>query len=392
MPHDDRPESTALDAALTVLAEAGFEGMADAMTVLLNELMLIERSLYMGADAYERAPKRRGRANGFKPKRVRTRVGELDLRVPQVRDRPEDAEPFYPSALERGVRSERALKLALAEMYVQGVSTRKVTAITEELCGLDVSSSQVSRATKAIDEELKAWRQRPLGEVSYLVLDATYVKVRRQGSVQDSAVLVAKAIMPDGTRSIVGVSVGHSEAEVHWRDFLEGLQDRGMHGVRYIVSDDHAGLRAAIQARFPGAVWQRCQCHLQRNATAYVTKRDHRSEVAKDIRRVFAAEEDGEARGMLREVVGKWAESEPRLATWMEENLPEGLGVLSLPPKHRKRMRTSNGLERVHLEVKRRTRVATLFPNEDSLLRLVSAVLMEHTEEWETGRAYLTMD
>jgi len=392
MPHDDRTQITAIDSALTILAEAGLDGMAAAMTTLFNEVMLIERSQFMGAEPHERSGKRRARANGFKPKTLKTRVGALELRIPQVRDRADGVDPFYPSSLERGVRSERALKLALAEMYVQGVSTRKVTEITKELCGLDVTSSQVSRAATALDQEVEAWRTRPLGEATYLVLDATYVKVRRDGSVQDSAVLSAMAVLADGSRSLVGVSVGHSEAEVHWRDFLANLQNRGLHGVRLISSDDHAGLRAAIQARFPSATWQRCQCHLQRNASSYVSRSERRSEVAADMRRVFTAETEGDARERLREAVEKWSESEPRLASWMEENVPEGLGVLAIPPAHRRRLRTTNGIERVNLEIKRRTRVATLFPNETSLLRLVSAVLMEQSEEWETGRRYLSME
>jgi transposase-like protein len=352
--------------------------------------MKLERSAFLGAAPYERSEQRRGHANGFKPKRVRSRLGELDLSIPQVRG--VEGEGFYPRALERGVRSERALKLAVAEMYVQGVSTRKVAQITQELCGLDVSSSQVSRAAAALDEELAAWRNRPLGQVPYLLLDARYEKVRHGGAVVDAAVLLAAAVLPDGRRSLLGVSVALSEAEVHWRSFLEQLQDRGMHGVQLVVADDHAGLKAAREARLVGVPWQRCQFHLQQNATAYVPQVSMRTAVARDLRSIFDAADRAEADRLLQLTAGRWQKSAPRLAAWMEQAVPEGLTVFALPVAHRRRLRTTNMLERLNREIRRRTAVATLFPNEASLLRLVSAVLVEVCEEWETGRKYLTMD
>lgn len=384
-----RPESTSIEMALELLTENGFDGMADAMRVLFNEAMKIERAEFLNAAPHERTEERVGYANGYKPKRVKTRVGELDLRVPQVRDAPE---PFYPQSLERGVRSERALKVAIAEMYVQGVSTRKVQEITREMCGLDVSSSQVSRAAAALDEELEAWRTRPIGKVTYLSLDARYEKVRHGGSVVDCAVLVAGAVLPDGSRTILGVSVSLSEAEVHWRSFIESLQERGLHGVEMVVSDNHGGLKAALAARLPGTPWQRCQFHLQQNATAYVPKTSMRKEVARDIRSVFNEDDAQEANRRLGLVVEKWRPIAPKLAEWMESAIPEGLTVLQIPVAHRRRMRTVNMLERLNRELKRRTKVATLFPNDSSLLRLVSAVLVEVSEEWETGRKYLNME
>ena len=190
---------------------------------------------------------------------------------------------FYPQSLEKGLRSERALKLAIAEMYVTGVSTRKVAQITQELCGFEVTSTQVSRAAQSLDEELEAWRIRPVGDVPYLVLDARYEKVRHGGAVVDVALLVAVGVQANGKRSILGVSVSLSEAEVHWRTFLSSLVDRGLHGMKLIVSDDHAGLGQARQALVPSVPWQRCQCHLQRNAQAYVPKVAMRAEVAQAI-------------------------------------------------------------------------------------------------------------
>jgi transposase-like protein len=380
-------ESNPLDQMIQVLDEYGFDGMASAIQILVNEAMKIERSEVLGAEPYERTDQRRGYANGFKPKTFNTRVGKVELQVPQTR-----GVEFYPKSLERGVRSERALKLAIAEMYVQGVSTRKVTEITSELCGLDVSSSQVSRAAQLLDEELQAWRSRPLGKLSYLIVDARYEKVRHGGAVIDCAVLVAVGVLPNGKRTVLGVSVSLSEAEVHWREFLQSLVERGLHGVELITSDAHEGLQAARKGVFPGVPWQRCQFHLQQNASQYVPKIDMRSEVADDLRGVFNAPDAIEAERLLKLTVEKYRSKAPKLADWMERSVPEGLTVFTRPTAHRRRLRTSNILERLHKEIRRRTRVATLFPNEDSLLRLVSAVLAEVDEEWQTGKAYLNME
>jgi putative transposase len=369
------------------LAEHGFDGMAQAMQVLLNECMKIERQQALGAAPYERSEQRRGQANGFKPKHVKTRVGELELAVPQVRGM-----QFYPSALERGVRSEKALTLALAEMYVQGVATRKMAKITEELCGCDVSSSDVSRAAAALDEELEKWRNRPLGQVKYLILDARYEKVRDAGSVRDTAVFVAIGVDAEGRRSVLGVSTSLSEAEVHWRTFFQSLLKRGLHGLELIVSDAHAGLAQARQACFTGVPWQRCQFHLLHNALQHVPKQELKRPVMDDLRAVFDAPDAATARRQLDQVVAKYEPIAPQLAAWMEANIPEGLTVLRLPTTHRIRLRTTNMLERLNRELKRRTRVATLFPNQAALLRLVSAILIELSEEWETGKRYVTFD
>ena len=237
---------------LEILTEGGFERLGEAMQILINAAMLAEREKYIGAGPYERTQARTGYANGFKPKTMKTRVGELPLAVPQTRDG-----KFYPSCLEKGQRSEKALKLAVAEMYLQGVSTRKVMAITEELCGFEISSSQVSKATAELDSLFKAWRERPLGSYPYTYLDARYEKVREGGVVIDQAVLVAVGVSDDGTRAVLGLSVELSEAEVHWRKFLQSLQQRGLHGVKLFISDDHEGLKAARKAVFSGVPWQR---------------------------------------------------------------------------------------------------------------------------------------
>ena len=374
-------QSNELNQAVQLLAEHGFEGMANAMQILFNEAMKIERSEYLNAQPYQRTEDRRSYANGFKDKTVNSRLGKLELHVPQTRD-----SEFYPSALERGERSERALKLAVAEMYVQGVSTRKVAKITAELCGLDVTSMQVSRAATLLDEELAIWRNRPLSQVEYLILDARYEKVRIDGSVRDCAVLIAIGVLPSGNRSVLGVSVSLSEAEVHWREFLSSLKKRGMHGVKFVVSDAHEGLKAARKAIMPSVPWQRCQFHLMQNAMHHVTKVDLRKQIAQDLRNVFNAKDLTDANEKLKRFVELYQDSAPKIATWAENNIPEGLAVFLLPEEHRKRMRTTNMLERQNKEIKRRTRVATLFPNEASLLRLVTAVLVELSDEWETGK------
>ena len=372
---------------MELISTHGFEGMPEVMRILFNAAMKAEREQALGARPYERVPERKGYANGFKPKTIATRMGPISVDVPQTRNL-----AFYPSSLERGIRSERALKLSMAEMYVQGVSTRKVSLIMEQLCGFEVSSTQVSQATEQLDAELSKWRERPLGNMPYLILDARYEKVRHGGCVISCALLIAVGITPDGKRSVLGVSVSLSEAEIHWREFMASLQARGLHGVRCIVSDDHAGLKAARQARFPGVPWQRCQFHLMQNALHYVPTLDMRKAVAADLRMILDAPNRVQAQENLNTAIAKYQQTAPKLSAWLEANFDEGFTVFDLPLEHRRRLRTSNLLERINKEIKRRTRVATLFPSEESLLRLVSAILSEIDEEWATAKTYLTME
>jgi len=370
-----------------LLVDNGLDGLPEALRILINEAMAIERSHALQAQPYERTEQRLGHANGFKDKDFHTRIGTIKLDIPQVRG----PVKFYPAALEKGQRSEQALTAALAEMYVQGVSTRKTTAILEQLCGLEISSSQVSQATAKLDVQFEAWRQRPLATFPYLVVDARYEKVRVDGRVRDCAVLITIGISLTGQRTILGVSVSLSEAEVHWREFFNGLIARGLRGVTFIVSDDHAGLRQARQACFPGASWQRCQFHLQQNAQAYVPKIDMRAEVAQAIRSIFDAPDLAKAQERLKDVVKHFQVKAPKLADWIENNVPEGLTVFGLPQSHQRRMRTSNSAERLNQELRRRTRVVRVFPNDTSLLRLVTALLVEQSDQWETEKTYLNM-
>jgi transposase-like protein len=369
------------------VAEQGLDFLPELIRIVINTAMQMERQKHLGVGPYERSAERQGHANGFKPKTVSTRIAPITFDIPQVREG-----GFYPQALEKGLRSERALMLALAEMYVQGVSTRKVAAITERLCGTEISSMQVSRAAALLDEVLEAWRNRPLSTIIYLYLDALYEKVRVDGQVRDAAVLMASGVKPDGKRLILGVSVSLGEQELHWRGFLQSLVDRGLNGVELIISDAHVGLQAARKAVFSGVPWQRCQFHLQQNASQYVPRQGMKREVAEDIRAIFNAPDRAQAEVQLRKTVEKYAHSASKLADWLEGNIPEGLTVFAFPVDHRRRIRTVNSLERVCLEIRRRTRVAGIFPNEDSCSRLVSALLMEISETWETGRIYLSFE
>src|SRR5512147_1114481 len=313
------------------VAEQGLEIVPELIRIVLNAAMQAERSEYLQAEPYQHTEERRGYANGFKPKTMHTQVGDITFAVPQVREG-----GFYPQALEKGLRSERALTLALAEMYVQGVSTSKVKAITEELCGVSITSSVVSQAASQLDSELVKWRERPLGEYPFLFLDAYYEQVREDGQVRDLAVLVAVGVTPAGKREILGVSVSLSEHEVHWRAFLENLKQRGLGGVQLITSDDHAGLRAARVAVFGGIPWQRCQFHLQQNAQGYVPHKDMQAEVAADIRLIFDAPDRATAEAYLAKTVQKYQDCASRLAQWMALNLPEGLTVFSFPGAFRR--------------------------------------------------------
>jgi transposase-like protein len=364
----------------------GMEAMPQAMEILFNEAMRLEREQHLGAGHYERNSDRLDYANGYKPKRVKTRIGQLDLSIPQTRD-----SDFYPNCLDKGLRSERALNIALSEMYINGVSTRKVSNIVEQMCGFEVSAQMVSNASKELDTSLIAWRNRSLGQMDYLLVDARYEQVRVDGLVRDCAVLIAIGIDPQGKREVLGTQVSLSEAEVHWRELFKDLHKRGLHGVKLLVSDAHPGIKAARKAVMPNVAWQRCQFHLQQNAQSYVTKRSLKSEVASDIRAIFNAANQDDAKRQLDLFIERYKKSMPKLSEWAENNITEGLTVfgMDLCEFNRKRLRTSNMIERLNQTVKQRTKVAKIFANEESCLRLVSAIVMEVSEQWVGGRMYL---
>jgi transposase-like protein len=377
---------TLVEQIIKGLIGQGTEGIKPVLELLFNTAMKVEREGFLGAGAHERSEERKGYANGYKPKEIQTRMGALGLAVPQVRGL-----GFYPQSIEKGSRSEKALKLAIAQMYLEGVSTRRVQDITEKLCGYEVSSTQVSRVTQELDVQFEQFRNRPLGEVCYLIIDASYLKVRHNGSVIDMAILLAYGINPEGKREILGASTSLSEAEVHWREFFQSLQARGMRGLRLIISDDHAGMRNARRSVFPSVPWQRCQFHLAQNAQAYAPKKSIKLEIAEVMREIFNSPTLEMAREMKRRAVERYQKRAPEFAKWLEGNVEEGLMVFQFPKEHWKKIRTSNGIERVNREIKRRTRVAVLFPNKESALRLVTGVIIEIHEDWVTGRQYLDM-
>jgi len=385
----DRQQDTGIEAILEQLIEHGPNDIASVFARAFELAMRIERERFLGAGHYERTANRQGYANGTKPKRIDTPAGTVTVQVPKTAGH--EGAPFYPQSLERGRRSVRAVMLAVAEMYIKGVSTREVEAVMREFGIESLSSSQVSRAMKMLDEELEAWRTRPLGEIRYLFLDARYEKVRMGGVVRDAAVLSAIGIGADERRRVLGVSVALSEAEVHWRAFLEGLQARGMRGVEYVVSDDHSGLRAARRAVLGGANWQRCQFHLAQNAIHHAPNVAIRKRIGAELRAVWNAADLPKAEAALAELVVSYRDAAPKLAEWLEENVPEGLAVFALPDHHHRRLRTSNPIERaIQQELKRRTVKVRVFPNEESLERLVSAVLVEIDEKWAVDtKAYI---
>ena len=375
---------TEIERLMEQIISNGAEDMASVFAGLFDLAMRIEREQFLGAGHYQRVNGRRGYANGYKTKKLDTPAGTLVLNIPKTAGHLDGCgEPFYPQSLERGRRSSRAVMLAVAEMYIKGVSTRDAEAVMKEFGIESLSSTQVSRAAKLLDDELSAWRNRPLGEMRYLIVDARYEKARLGGVVRDVAVLSAIGIGPDERRRVLGVSIALSEAEVHWRAFLESLLKRGMCGVQFVVSDDHSGLQAARKAVLGGATWQRCQFHLAQNAIHHSPSLAIRKSIGAQLRQIWNAPDLATAKENLRRLVENYRNKAPDLAGWLEHNVPEGLAVFTLPEHHRRRLRTSNPIERgIQQELKRRTRKVRVFPNIESLERLVSAVLVEIDDKW----------
>jgi putative transposase len=364
----------------------GEDGFRRVLEQLVQGILEEEMTAFLGAEPYQRAEGRQGYRNGHKPRTLVTRVGTLNLLVPQDREG-----RFQTELFQRYQRNEKALVLALAEMYVQGVSTRRVKQITEALCGVEVSKSQVSALARGLDEEIALWRSRPL-EKAYpsLVVDARYEKVRRGPRVTSAGVLLVVGIDEEGYREILGTWVADSESEATWSEVFAELRQRGLGGVRYVVSDDHRGLRAAIDRYFQGALWQRCQVHLVRNVLARVAQGD-RARVVALLRAVTQPSTVEEARQRLKEAAAALRVRYPGVAALLEEQGEEMLTVYQVPPAHRKQLCSTNMLERYQQELRRRTRVVRIFPSEGSCLRLVTALAIETSEEWLVRR-YLRME
>jgi putative transposase len=352
----------------------------------LNRFLDAEITEHLQAGPYERSDARTGYRNGYRARQLKTRVGTLSLSVPMDREG-----TFRTELFDRYQRSEKALVGTLMEMYLEGVSTRKVKEVTEALCGTSFSKSTVSRLVGSLDADLAAWRERRLDVAyPYLVVDARYEHVRVNGQVVSQGVLVVKGVREDGLRELLAVEVADTESEATYEDLFRRLKDRGLTGVQLVTSDDHRGLVKAVGKHFQGVAWQRCQVHVTRNALGKVA-RAHRAALAADIKAVFNAPTLAWARELKREVVDRWARSHPKLAEWLETALEDALACFAFPEAHRRRIRSTNGLERFNQELKRRTRVVRIFPNPDACLRLVSALCVEQSEEWLAGRVYLDM-
>lgn len=352
----------------------------------LQEYLEQEMSHHLNALPYERTGSRRGHRNGYKPRQLNTRVGKLFLSVPQDRDGSFSTELF-----DRYQRSEKALIACLQQMVIKGVATRKVKKITESLCGLSFSKSQVSEIVKKLDTEIQAWLNRPLDdEYPYMFVDARYNKVRRDHKVESHAVLIAKGITKEGKRDIIGVDVCINENETNWSMFFKGLKSRGLKGVRLVVSDAHPGLVKAIEENFPGCQWQRCQVHFKKNMLDKVRNKD-KAWVKKRLDDIFLAPDKETGFKRLQTFTNDLSEKYPDAADLLETSGEDALTCLNFPDEHRRRIRTTNSLERFNQEIKRRTSVLRIFPNRNSALRLIGALCMEQAEEWITGRQYLDM-
>jgi putative transposase len=383
----DHRRPDALTAQGVLLDDADF--LREIVQSVLQEVLEAEMTEHVGAAPHERTDTRKGHRNGHKPRTLRTRVGTLNLLVPQDREG-----TFSTRLFSRYQRNEKALVLALMEMYVEGVSTRKVKDVTEQLCGTTFSKSLISSLAGRLDAELGAWRSRPLEAEGYpyLFVDARYEKVRADSRVVSQGVLVVSGVRDDGHREILAVEVADTESEATYHELFRSLKSRGLSSVELVVSDDHKGLKAAITRHFQGASWQRCQVHYARNLLGMVSLAK-RKELGADLRAIFAATSREQALGIASSVANEWRKKgNEKVAEHLEEHLEECLSCLAFPESHRRRIRTTNGLERLNQEIKRRTRVVRIFPNGRSCLRLVTALAVEQSEEWLTGRRYLDME
>ncbi|MFO1082986.1 MAG: IS256 family transposase [Reyranellaceae bacterium] len=369
------------------LLEGDEDFVRTAVQGFVQEALEAEMTEAIGASKGERTEGRLSYRSGYYGRTLVRRVGTLELRVPQDR-----AGRFSTELFERYQRSEKALVASLAEMYVQGVSTRKVKAVTEVLCGHSFSASSISQINKSLDENLKAFAERRLSEAyPYLILDARYERIREGGVITNQAVLVVIGVDWEGRRQVLAVELANRESRSSWKDFLLALKGRGLHGVEFVVSDDHAGLKAAIREVLTEASWQGCYVHFLRNALDYVPRR-LKDDCLQELRWMYDRRELAEVRRDLAAWLGKWQDRYPKLCSWVEDNIEETLTYYRLPLAHHKHMKSTNMLERLNQELKRRTHVVRIFPNAASCLRLVRALAVETHENWLEAIRYLNMD
>lgn len=379
---------TVNDEILHHLFSGNDEGLKELLTQVLDQILEYQRTEQLQADRYERNDGRQGYRNGYKPRKIATRVGTLTLRVPQIRDGVFSTELFR-----RYQRSEQALVLALMEMVVNGVSTRKVAKITEELCGTEFSASTVSGLCKQLDPIVSAWNERSLSGQAFpfLIVDALVLRIREDNRVVSFSALIATGVNQDGYREILGMQIGNSETEESWSKLFAWLKSRGLRNVDLVVSDNHGGLVKAIHTHFQGAIWQRCQTHFTRNILDACPKRLQK-ELHGKLRTLFEAADTATARKLLQSITEDYSEAARKAIAVLEEGFEDSVAVLNLPERYRKRLRTTNSIERLNQEIRRRERVIRIFPNQESAERLVGALLMEQHETWSTGHRYFDMD
>jgi putative transposase len=362
------------------------EAFSKLLEEIFNQVLLAQSTEQIRAQPYERTEERTAYRNGFRDRQLTTRVGTLTLRVPRHRDGQFSTELFA-----RYQRSEQALVLAMMEMVINGVSTRKVEQITEELCGKKFSKSTVSALCKSLDPMVEAFRTRPLKcHYPFLMVDAIYVKVRENGRVQSRGLLIAIAVNEEGHREIIGFQLANSESESSWGEFFSSLIDRGLKNVDLVTSDDHKGLVNAVRRHFQGASWQRCQTHFSRNMLDH-TPKALQPEVKEELRRLYESVDLESARKVRDQIIQTYEDKAPKATALLDEAFDDITAVLALPLKYRKRLRTTNGVERLNQEIRRRERVIRIFPNAASVIRLMGALLMEQDEKWQTGRKYFDM-
>ena len=362
-------------------------GVALLLETVLNQVLKAQATEQLSAETYERTTGRKGYRNGSYERELITRAGSITLRVPRFRDGSFSTELFA-----RYQRSEQALVLSLMEMVVHGVSTRKVTKITEELCGTEFSKSTVSDLCKQLDPAVQEWNNRSLKEHTYpfVTIDAMYVKVREEGRICSRGVLIGYGVNDQGHREILGLKVNDTESETSWGEYFTWLKERGLHGVQLVTSDHHSGLVKAIQEHFQGVAWQRCQTHFTKNVLNAAPK-SLQSELKGHLRSIFEAPDMKTARIYLRQTLDAFEEKAPKAMEVLENGYEDALAVLDFPEQYRTRLRTSNGMERLNGEIRRRETVIRIFPNRASVIRLIGALLMEANEDWITRRAYMDM-
>ena len=364
------------------------EALRKMVQEIVQDVLNGEMENYLEAGPYERTETRRGYRAGYYTRRMETRIGTLVLRIPQDREG-----HFKTEIFERYQRSEKALVNTLMEMYLEGVSTRKVAHVTETLCGTEFSASTVSAISKKLDDSLKSFASRHLDDAyPYVLLDARYEKVRIDGIVQNQAVLVALGISWDGRREVLSVELAPRESKSVWKDFLIQLKERGLHGVEFVVSDDHCGIRNAVSEVLTEAVWQRCYVHFLRNAWDHLPKKHVDPDCMVELRWIYDRRTLAEARNDLRLWLAKWSDKYPSLCEWVEANIEETLTFYKLPHIHHKHLKSTNMLERMNQEIKRRTHIIRTFPNKSSCLRLIRALAVETHEAWQVETRYLNME